>query len=51
MFSFILKAMPTILKVLGYRFHFYSNEGNEGNGRLTFIVGKKIPNVNSGWIT
>lgn len=21
--------MPTVLKIFGYRFHFYSNEGNE----------------------
>ncbi|TGK06734.1 DUF4160 domain-containing protein [Leptospira semungkisensis] len=21
--------MPTVLRILGYRFHFYSNEGNE----------------------
>ncbi|MDI7225523.1 DUF4160 domain-containing protein [Leptospira santarosai] len=25
----MLKAVPTVLKILGYRFHFYSNEGTE----------------------
>ena len=25
----ILKAMPTVLRILGFRFHFYSDEGTE----------------------
>ncbi|EMO46024.1 hypothetical protein LEP1GSC187_4029 [Leptospira santarosai str. ZUN179] len=42
----MLQAVPTVLKILGYRFHFYSNEGTEPH--LTFIVGKKIQSVYSG---